>query len=52
MHPDPQPTPHSESDLDFGPTQRGLRTGMKVLSLYQLIRELGRECVVLLVVCT
>lgn len=36
-------SPLSESDLDFGPTLRGLRAGLKVFGQrYELIRQLGR----------
>lgn len=36
------PTPLSESDLDCGPTLRGLREGLKVFERYTLVRMLGR----------
>jgi formylglycine-generating enzyme required for sulfatase activity/predicted Ser/Thr protein kinase len=35
-------SPLSESDLDYGPTLRGLRAGLKVFDRYKLIRQLGR----------
>ncbi len=36
------PSRHTEDDLDFGPTLRGLREGMKVFGRYTLARMLGR----------
>ena len=35
-------TSSDEPDLDYGPTLRGLREGMKVFQRYQLLRQLGR----------
>jgi serine/threonine protein kinase/formylglycine-generating enzyme required for sulfatase activity len=36
-------TPPSDNDLDFGPTLRGLRKGLKVFDArYTLVRQLGR----------
>jgi serine/threonine protein kinase len=34
--------PLSEHDLDFGPTLRGMREGLKVFERYTLVRQLGR----------
>jgi serine/threonine protein kinase len=34
--------PHSENDLDFGPTLRGMREGLKVFERYTLVRQVGR----------
>jgi serine/threonine protein kinase len=34
--------PSSDTDLDFGPTLRGLRAGWKVFGRYTLVRQLGR----------
>jgi serine/threonine protein kinase len=34
--------PPDDNDLDFGPTLRGLRTGLKVFERYVLQRMLGR----------
>ncbi|MCB1087756.1 MAG: serine/threonine protein kinase, partial [Verrucomicrobiae bacterium] len=31
-----------ESDLDFGPTIRGLQSGLKVFGRYSLVRQIGR----------
>jgi formylglycine-generating enzyme required for sulfatase activity/serine/threonine protein kinase len=41
MPPNP-PTTQSNHDLDFGPTLRGLREGLKVFGRYTLVRLLGR----------
>jgi serine/threonine protein kinase/formylglycine-generating enzyme required for sulfatase activity len=35
-------SPLSENDLDFGPTLRGLRTGLRVFERYTLVRKLGQ----------